>query len=109
MTRLIFCCLNPKCSAIPIYRQPRRLVSMAELAYGLCEQCLNPLSRIDDSAIEAIQAEVPFSLTCTQCDASADTPHEALLTGWKGITADLDGLSWNFLGECPEHADKEAK
>lgn len=99
---LILCCLNPKCSAIPIYRQPRRLTNMAELSYGLCEQCLNPFGRIDESAMEAIQLDVPFSLTCAHCDAFIDTPHEALLAGWQGITADLEGLSWNFIGDCPE-------
>lgn len=47
--------------------------------------------------------QIPFSLTCTNCDAGSaiGSIRQAKLIGWRGILRD-DGLSWNFLGYCPE-------
>ena len=83
-----------------MFNHPRQLVSMAQIAYGLCEFCCNPLGKIDDGAMDALLQQKPFSLTCLNCDAQCDEPHEALLSGWRNITDD-DGPSWNFLGFCP--------
>ena len=48
--------------------------------------------------------DVPFSLSCVVCDCdSPDSWFEAMFKGWTEIEYDPDGLSWNFLGYCPEH------
>jgi hypothetical protein len=47
---------------------------------------------------------LPFSLACEACDR--DSPEswcEAVVKGWTEICADSDGLSWNYIGLCPDH------
>ncbi len=50
-----------------------------------------------------IEDGVPFSLSCFECDAGdgvtglIDAQHQ----GWTDLQYD-DGMSWNFLGMCPE-------
>lgn len=49
--------------------------------------------------------DVPFSLSCVDCDCdSPDSLEEALAAGWTDIQYTPDGLAENFLGYCPEHA-----
>ena len=50
----------------------------------------------------------PFVLTCTDCEAGGECASlkDAKAQGWMDIFFDPDGLSWNFLGHCPEHAEK---
>lgn len=45
----------------------------------------------------------PFTLRCEFCDAGDGIYSEAhaLAEGWQGIEYN-DGLSWNFLGVCPD-------
>lgn len=43
---------------------------------------------------------VPESVSCAECDATADSLAEALQKGWTRLQADLSGLSWNYLGIC---------
>jgi hypothetical protein len=47
--------------------------------------------------------DLPFSLTCIDCDRGdgIDTLEQAMLSGWHAIRED-DGMSWNYLGWCPE-------
>lgn len=47
----------------------------------------------------------PFTLRCILCDAGdgLDSEAEAIAAGWRDIDYD-DGLSWNFLGTCPDCA-----
>jgi hypothetical protein len=48
---------------------------------------------------------VPFSLACCMCDCdSPDTLEEAMAAGWTDIQFDPQGLSWNYLGSCPDHS-----
>lgn len=46
---------------------------------------------------------IAFSLTCQHCDAGGHIsgPAHAHREGWRHVFYD-DGMSWNFLGECPE-------
>lgn len=46
----------------------------------------------------------PFVLSCVGCDAGdgIDSKKQALKAGWTGIQPDPGGLSWTWLGECPE-------
>lgn len=44
---------------------------------------------------------VAESLSCAECDATADSLSDALQNGWTRLQADLSGLSWNYLGICP--------
>jgi len=100
-------CKNPNCSAIARTGRGRSLTYMSEIAFQLCECCWiqhphHPEANIDKAAIEAINTGTPFTLACADCDAFIDQQHKALLLGWMGITTDLDGFSWNFIGHCPE-------
>jgi len=55
------------------------------------------------------RSETPaFSLICLNCDAGMDvrSRQKAEECGWHYITED-DGLSWNFLGVCPDCWAKE--
>lgn len=45
--------------------------------------------------------DVPESVTCMTCDAQADSIAEATAEGWTDIERH-DGLSWNYLGTCPD-------
>lgn len=48
--------------------------------------------------------DLPFSLSCMVCDCdSPDSYAQAVLRGWTEIIVDRTGLSWNFLGFCPDH------
>ena len=52
---------------------------------------------------EAIPRDVPFSLSCTECDG--DSPHsynDAVKDGWTQIVYFPEGSSENFLGLCPD-------
>lgn len=49
--------------------------------------------------------DVPFSLSCCECDAeNPDTLEEALAAGWTEITHAPDLPMANFVGYCPEHS-----
>ena len=49
-----------------------------------------------------------FSLTCVCCDAGEGIQNhaEASRLGWKEITPDPSGLSWNHVGVCPDCAPR---
>ena len=52
---------------------------------------------------DAIPRDVPFSLSCTECDCdSPDSYEEALSDGWTQIEYYPEGSSENFLGLCPD-------
>lgn len=48
--------------------------------------------------------DVPFSLTCSECDAGMEVEShpEALALGWTDIEYDPDLPMANFIGLCPE-------
>ena len=49
--------------------------------------------------------DVPFSLSCCECDAeSPATLDEAQATGWTGIQYAPDLPMANFVGYCPTHS-----
>lgn len=51
-----------------------------------------------EAGVRALAAMHPFSLVCA-CDADGPATYDqAIALGWKDIEADLDGMSWNFLG-----------
>lgn len=52
----------------------------------------------------ALPDDVPFSLTCSECDAGMEvTSHsEAIALGWLDIVFAPDLPMANFLGLCPE-------
>ena len=60
----------------------------------------------DDCHTKWIQ--LPFSLCCQYCDAGSNTltEQQAIGEGWIEIEADPGGLSWNFLGVCPDCIDE---
>lgn len=47
---------------------------------------------------------LPFVLTCYGCDAGGEIESEvqAVLLGWSNIQYEPLGLSWTYLGNCPE-------
>lgn len=51
------------------------------------------------------------SLTCGGCgNDGPNTLADAVIEGWTRLAANPDGLSWNFVGECPEcHTDQPAE
>ncbi len=51
---------------------------------------------------DAIPRDVPFSLSCVECDVdSPDTYEDAVDDGWTQIVYYPQGCSENFLGLCP--------
>ncbi len=46
--------------------------------------------------------------TCYHCDAMFDSLAEALRQGWRDLTQDPTGLSWNYLGYCPDCQSEDA-
>lgn len=58
----------------------------------------------------AIESGVPFSLTCTDCDAGMNVGGlvQATADGWQNIQFDPDGMSWNFLGDCSDCVREDA-
>jgi hypothetical protein len=60
---------------------------------------------------DPIPRDVPFSLTCQQCDAGMEieTYEEALAQGWLDITNAPDLPMANFLGLCPECRREEER
>jgi hypothetical protein len=56
---------------------------------------------------KAYAGGLPFSLACVGCEAgemacAPPTPAAARADGWKAIDVDREGLSWNYIGWCPE-------
>ncbi len=52
--------------------------------------------------------DVPFSLSCYECDSDSPPSYEAAVqAGWTEIQYTPDGLAENYLGLCPECAAKE--
>lgn len=81
-----------------------------------------PCLRCDDAVAEpgshfcsaeckrAFGASVDGPVECFRCDAGADSVAEAVAAGWVGVEPDLEGMSWNYLGLCPEcQADEAAE
>lgn len=56
--------------------------------------------------------DLPFSLSCHACDAGTEIMsfEQAVLEGWTGIEEEVDGLSYNHVGLCPEcRAEEEVE
>ncbi len=53
---------------------------------------------------EGFPPEVPFSLTCEECDGGMEigSYEEAVEQGWTGIEYTPEQMLANFLGLCPE-------
>jgi len=52
---------------------------------------------------DAIPRDVPFTLSCTECDRDTpDTYEEAVRDGWTQIEYYPEGYSENFIGFCPD-------
>jgi hypothetical protein len=59
---------------------------------------------------DAIPRDVPFSLSCTECDGdSPDNYEDAIRDGWTEIQYSPEGSSENFLGLCPDCRQKEER
>ena len=57
---------------------------------------------------DAIQPDVPFSVSCTDCDIDSPFSYdEALRDGWTGIEFFPQGIAENYLGLCPECRKRE--
>lgn len=57
-----------------------------------------------DGVVISKQVTHKFSLVCYSCSAGEDvkTIEEARSAGWKDIVEDFEGLSWNYVGICPD-------
>ena len=59
--------------------------------------------------LQYMPANVPFSLSCCECDADGPTTlEEARATGWTSIQPAPDLPMANFVGCCPEHSAEPA-
>ncbi len=59
-------------------------------------------------APNGIPPDVPFSLSCCECDADGvDSFEQAIAEGWTSIDFYPQGAGENFIGLCPEHRDEE--
>lgn len=53
-----------------------------------------------------IPKDVPFSLTCFDCDADGPASFGAAVSeGWTDIEFRPESAAENFLGSCPDHSD----
>lgn len=67
---------------------------------GLAEQVI--------AAPNGIPPDIPFSLSCCECDADGvDSFEHAIAEGWTSIDFYPQGAGENFIGLCPEHSDEE--
>ena len=61
------------------------------------------------SVPDGIPGDVPFTLSCFDCDADGPPEFEAAVAeGWRNIEYVPNALSSNFLGCCPEHREDGA-
>ncbi len=59
---------------------------------------------------DAIPRDVPFTLSCSECDRdSPDSYDEAIADGWTHIVYFPQGCSENFLGLCPACRQEEER
>lgn len=69
-----------------------------------------PPDRYEVKTLADLPLDLPFSLSCRHCDI--DPPGSsftsAVLGGWTNIEVDRRGMSWNFLGCCPDCQEMEA-
>lgn len=55
-----------------------------------------------------IRDDVPFSLSCTECDIDSPKSYEdAIEDGWTGIEYFPQGLMENYLGLCSDCRKRE--
>ena len=78
-----------------------------------CIQCQRKQARPDSrfcspSCRRRFATRMVESITCVECDAQTDGILAAYAAGWKGVTADPEGCSWNFLGTCPDCQEPSA-
>ena len=71
-----------------------------------CLQCAKKPLRFDSRFCsqrckKRFAKTMPETITCGNCDAQVDGVMDAYAAGWKGIVADPEGYSWNYLGDCP--------
>lgn len=71
------------------------------------QKLLEDYRQVSVSELHKALETQPFSLACSQCDVDGPAQYkEALAEGWLEIAPD-DGLSWNFLGLCPDCSKEE--
>jgi hypothetical protein len=59
--------------------------------------------------VRLLASVYPFSLICSSCDMDGPATYDqAKAEGWREIDFDETGLSWNFLGDCPDCVREEA-
>lgn len=65
-----------------------------------CERCPSMSGDRD----VAVCSECTFSLMCSECDAGMDVVsyEQAMLRGWSDMMPDDHGMSWTWLGTCPD-------
>lgn len=73
-----------------------------------CEYAADVAVRVQ-YAPDGIPEGVPFSVSCCDCDVDGPaTYQQAVAEGWTNIAFYPQGLSENFLGQCPQHSQREA-
>src|SRR5437016_3514394 len=87
----------------PLRDAVEQLHILLEYVYRNREELATLLHPRSAPVVLSTGEEVPFALACSHID-SALSRAEAIADGWTGIDEDLQGLSWNFLGLCPDCA-----
>jgi len=63
-------------------------------------------------AIDAMIPQIPFSLSCSECDCDdgldVNNTKAASDAGWLDVQCDPTGLGYNFIGLCPGCAKGES-
>lgn len=73
-------------------------------APAVAEQAADILEAADEQTDSGDGQPLPFSLSCNHCSAGdgIDSIEQATALGWSSIEEDADGMSWDYLGLCPE-------
>lgn len=81
---------------------------MATIAGMLCIQCEAKQVRhgethfCSDKCSRAFMKDKDGPVQCVNCFDEYETVAEAKAGGWRRVTQDPDGISYNFSGVCPE-------
>ena len=75
------------------------------MALAGCDLAIETVDKVR-GAPDGIPPDVPFVLSCVDCDAEGPGSYdEAITEGWTSIRFFPNSLAENFLGYCPDHND----
>jgi hypothetical protein len=97
-----------------LVRQMEELTMEAHVLWQAVDEArtdiVHEVRRLMDTPVMARESSEALaqSVTCFQCDNSADSLAEAVKEGWNDLQEDPKGFTWNYLGTCASCRTDEA-